>query len=226
MKRTKSIHAGIVVLTCLLLPTAGQAADAAATDAAADPAKQEVKQENKKPADERLSIILAILTLKVIHPDEVRKAAVQKVEDLGGFPKRVTAQLLDVDVPHDQLEDYLNWLQGQGIVLSKGVQRADRTTELVELEASLRTKREMLQRLRVLFAEASTDATLQIERSMNALVDQIERQQGQLGQLQAATGMAHVQVAFQYRPKQELRHVRSPFAWLETVDIPSFLRRF
>jgi hypothetical protein len=222
MKRTAPAYAGIVLLTCLLLPTVSQAADAPAAEPATEPAKPEAK----KPADERLSIILATLTLKVIHPDEVRKAAVQKVEELGGFPKRVTAQLLDVDLPHNELETYLNWLQGQGIVLSKGVQRADRTTEIVELEASLRTKREMLQRLRVLFAEASVDATLQIERSMNALVDQIEHQQGQLGQLQAATGMAHVQVAFQYRPKQELRHVRSPFAWLETVDIPSFLQRF
>jgi len=180
-----------------------------------------------KPAESaRLVEETVTLTVKVLHPAEVAAKAIAAAQEAGGWPTRVTPGQLILVVPPEAAAELVAMLEKSGILLDKQIGRDDHTQELTQLEASLKTKREMLGRLRQLFGESAVDATLRIEQSMNRLVDEIERQQARWQGLQARVQRTKLDVRFHYRPKQELRNLRSPFAWIEATDLPAFLARF
>jgi hypothetical protein len=199
-------------------PSAGDARDGKAT-ADADT--------SKTPAvARRFEQVTATLTVKVVHPDEARKAAVARAVAVGGYAKLITDTELHLEVPDDKLQETLDGLAAAGIVLHKGLQRFDRTQEIAQLDARLRSKREILGRLRSFFDDADVQSTLRIENSMTQLVQEIEALQGQLQGALHDTSKAHVQVSFQFHPRQVITTVRSPFAWLNSLDIQRFLSDF
>lgn len=206
---------------------AAKADTAPAKPAAAVPAAAPADAAPARPAESaRLVEETVTLTVKVLHPAEVTAKAIAAAQEAGGWPTRVTPGQLILVVPPEAAAELVAMLEKSGILLDKQIGREDHTQELTQLEASLKTKREMLGRLRQLFGESAVDATLRIEQSMNRLVDEIERQQARWQGLQARVQRTKLDVRFHYRPKQELRNLRSPFAWIEATDLPAFLARF
>lgn len=174
----------------------------------------------------RQTAIVATLTLKVAHPDQVRKQAIDLAKQLGGFPTLVTDTQLDLKIPPQHVDALLTELGHAGLVLGRTLQRGDRTEIIADLQARLKTKREVFQRLRTFLDDSNVAATLKVERSMSALVSDLENLRGQLEMEEQSVRNAVVRVSFQYRREARIDEVRSPFDWLNTVDVERFMRDF
>lgn len=198
--------------------------DQKAVDGDTQPAKAVEKV--PKPVIERATSLTATLVVKVVHPEEVRKAAIERAKAAGGWPTLVTEGELHLKVPHEALAATVDQLAAAGIVLQKSLQRVDLTEQIAQMQARLKSKREILERLRTFFADSDTQSTLRIEQSMTQLVIEIEHLQGELHVADASAKMATVQASFQYHQRQRISYVRSPFEWLNSLDIDRFLADF
>jgi hypothetical protein len=193
-----------LLLALLLLPIVARAEEAAPRQTALD----------------------AHLVLKVVHPDDVRREAVDAVKAMGGFPVLVSDAQLVVKVPPDKLGDALKQLGDRGVVLEKTLARNDLTQTIGQLEAQLRSKQEIFGRLRALIDSSGVAATLQIERDMSELVQEMESIKGQLRVQRERARWARIDVAFNFRQRDRLVYVASPFEWINTVDLQRFVGDF
>lgn len=174
----------------------------------------------------RLTSVTATLVLKVTHPDQVRKQALELAKAVGGFPTFVTDAQLDLKVPPAAVEGLLGQLAQTGLVMARTLQRSDRTETIADLQARLKTKREVFQRLRTFLDDSNVAATLKVERSMSQLVSDLEMLRGQLDLEETGVRHATVRLGFQFRQEKRVDDVRSPFDWINTVDLDRFLAEF
>lgn len=207
-------------------PAATPAAQPAAARPTAQPAAAPTAPPATAPAAARATALTARVTLKVVHPDEVRRRLIEAAAPVGGFPVLVEDRRLVLKVPPEALAATLDRVTAAGIVIEKTLERADLTGELAQLEALLRSKREIFDRLRQLVDGADTAATLRIEQSMSGLVAEMEGIAGRLRVERSRAAHAVVDVAFEFRERERIVYVRSPFEWLNTVDLEQFDARF
>ena len=189
-------------------------------------ARAEALRKGHPPVGERAVQVVASIVVKVVHPAEVRRTTLESLKGQGGWPLLVTDQELHLAVPLASVATVTDQIAAAGIVLQKSLQRVDRTDEIVQLQAKLKSKREILARLRGLMDDADTASTLRVESTMNQLVSEVEQLQGDLNVAEASVRMARVVVSFQYHQRQRITYVRSPFQWLNQLDIDRFLADF
>jgi hypothetical protein len=184
----------------------------------------------KKPADPiesgRQTALLAVMTLKVINPTEARVELEKKAAELGGFPLLITDELLTLKVPPDKLSEILQFATEQGLVIEKTLERQDLTEQIAQLEGRLKSKLEILKRLRGFFDDSNVSATLRIEQTMTDLVAEIEEVKGQLRVARERARFAVVDIAFQFKKRDRIIYVHSPFDWLNSVKLDRFLEDF
>lgn len=178
------------------------------------------------PTDARLSALTASVHLKVVHPQTVRRTLADAAVALGGHPTRITDQGVTLKVPPAALNGFLRTMGDHGLVLQKTLSRQDLTETIADLEGRLRSKTEIFGQLRAFFDKSNLQATLDIERNMTTLVQEIEDIKGQLRVARDQSQWAVVDVAFQFQPHDRLVYVESPFDWLNTVDVDRFLSEF
>ena len=164
--------------------------------------------------------------MKVVHPDEVRQAAIAKAKELGGFHVLVSDAELQLKVPPENLAALVDLLAGSGVVVEKALQRRDRTEIIAQLEARLRSKHEIFDRLRKFLDDSNVSATLKVESSMTQLVRELEQLKGELEVERASTRHALLVARFEFHRQGRITYVRSPFDWLNTVDLDRFLSEF
>ena len=174
----------------------------------------------------RQTAIDASLALKVAHPDQVRRQVLELTHAAGGYPTLVSDGRLDLRVPPQQVDALLAQVSQTGLVLARTLQRSDRTEIISDLQARLRTKRDIFQRLRAFLDDSNVAATLKVERSMTALVTDLERLRGELEVEQANVRNASIRITFQFHQERRVDQVVSPFGWLNTLDLEQFVGAF
>jgi hypothetical protein len=238
-KLRKSIFV-ITILSALLaaIPAAAQQKKAAkqgtqpqapitAVPTAADPGAAKGGEETATPdASGRRTSLESHLILKVINPDDARATLEKKVSELGGFPMLVEDASLVIKVPPEKLSEMITFIAEQGLVLEKTLERADLTQEIARLEGQLKSKKEMLGRLRGFFDDSNTEATLRIEQTMTSIVAEIEQIKGQLRVAEERAKWAIVDISFQFHERDKIVYVSSPFEWLNSVSLDRFLEEF
>ena len=205
----------------LFLPSALQAAEPATLSGSAT---HTTAGEGERGT--RQTAIDASLVIKVAHPDQVRRQVMDLVRQAGGYPTLVSDARVDLRVPPQAVEALLAQVSQAGLVLARTLQRNDRTEVIADLQARLRTKRDIFHRLRAFLDDSNVAATLKVERSMTALVTDLERLRGELEVEEANVRNAVVRVTFQFHQERRVDQVVSPFAWLNTVDLEQFLGGF
>ncbi len=216
----KPISTLIATLICGLVT-----APAFAADPPAETAKAE-KSAKPDPTDGRATALAARMTVKVIHPDEVRAELTKLVKKSGGFVTLVTDYALHIKLPPGKLAEVMKAASAKGAVLDKHLTRTDLTESIAQLQGKVRSKTEIMQRLRGFVDDSNVRATLTIEREMTRLVRELEQVKGQLRVQQDQARWATLQISFRYRKRGRVKYVRSPFKWLNSVDLDRFLRSF
>ncbi|MBU0550151.1 DUF4349 domain-containing protein [Myxococcota bacterium] len=174
----------------------------------------------------RATALSADLILKVIHPDQIRAELMKLAQEMGGFHTALNNQSLRLKLPPTRLNEFLRQASTHGLVMQKTLQRADLTEEIAREEGRLRSKAKIFKKLRTFFDGSNLHATLEIERNMRTLVQEIEQIKGALRVQRERARWAAVTVQFQFRAKAKITYVHSPFDWLNTVDLPRFQREF
>src|SRR5436305_1090035 len=128
------------LLCAVFLLAAGRGA--AAADAAPATASATAAAEPAAPA--RATAASAQLVVKVVHPDEARKAIAARAEALGGHLALATNERLRLKVPPAGLSDVMAMAASRGYVLERSLTREDVTEEIAELEGRQRSKDDVL----------------------------------------------------------------------------------
>jgi hypothetical protein len=174
----------------------------------------------------RLTAVEFTLVLKVAHPTQARREILARVAEHGGFPTLTSDTKLTLKVPPDALAALMGELATRGLTLEKSLVREDVTEAVAKLEGRLRSKSDILAQLRRFFGDSNVVATLQIEKSMTALITELEQVKGELRVTRERARWAVIHVDFQYNVVSRVQYVHSPFDWLNRVDLDAFLERF
>ncbi|MCP4676806.1 MAG: DUF4349 domain-containing protein [Deltaproteobacteria bacterium] len=223
---SKKIHlVKFTVLIASLISSIALADDPKA-DEKIPAAVESAKGEESDTGEQRQTALVSTMILKVINPSETRVALEKKVAELGGFPVLITDDSLTLKVPPKELSKVVEYAAKEGIIIEKSLARQDLTLELAQLEGELKSKRKILKRLRGFFDDSNVNATLRIEQTMTDLVAEIESVKGRLRVLRERAKWARVEISFQFKRRDRIIYVNSPFDWLNTVSLDRFLEEF
>jgi hypothetical protein len=202
---------------------AGTKPDPTGEAVAAEPAEE---KKDDPPVDGRRTALVSRMLLKVINPEDVRTVLEEEAAKIGGFPVLVTDSEIYLKVPPRKLSAMLEIAAKEGMVVEKSLDRKDLTQEIAQLEGQLKSKRKILAKLRSFFDDSNVQATLRIEQTMTDLVTEIERVKGQLRVARDRAQWAVIEISFEFRQRDRIIYVNSPFEWLNTVNLDQFLEEF
>jgi hypothetical protein len=229
------------VLLCVGLLSGAAAAEekqseaSAGADAKQDTTEKEAetnaagssKKKRAAPIDDaRRSALNAHILLKVANPDEAHSAIKKETERLKGFLSYTDDARVTVKVPPGALSSLMTYAAEQGYLIEKTLAREDLTREIAELEGRLKSKTEILARLRRFFNDSDVAATLEIEQTMTGLVLEIESVRGRLRYLNNRADWAVLDISFQFRERDRIVYIQSPFEWLNTASLDHFIEEF
>jgi hypothetical protein len=177
-------------------------------------------------ASARQSAIAVTLVLKVSSPTDTVVELRQYAATIGGFPSLITNTSLVLKIPPEHLSAALARIGKAGLVMQKSLTREDLSLEIAKLEGQLESKRAILAELRRFFDTSDVAATLAIEKNMTDLVVELESVKGRLRVLRERAQWVVIHVRFQFKPRDRITRVASPFEWLNTVDLERFLAEF
>jgi hypothetical protein len=214
----------------MLLAAFAAAADDTPSPTAPEPttdtAPAEATGGEPDPASARRTALVSRMVLKVVNPDDARAKLAAAVREAGGFPVLVADDRLEVKVPPEKLDAFLQQVGAEGLVLEKTLERQDLTLEIAQLDGQLEAKRAVLAKLRGFFDDSGVQGTLRIEQTMTELVTEIEQVKGRLRVLEDRARFAFVEISFRFKQRDRLIYVHSPFEWLNTVNLDRFLGEF
>ena len=189
-------------------------------------ATETAEEKQDEPVDGRQTALVSRMLLKVINPADARTVLAQEAAKIGGFPILVTDAEIYLKVPPRKMSAMLEVAAKEGLVVEKSMDRKDLTQEISQLEGQLKSKRKILAKLRGFFDDSNVQATLRIEQTMTDLVTEIERVKGQLRVARDRAKWAVIEISFEFRQRDRIIYVNSPFEWLNTVNLDHFLEEF
>ena len=166
----------------------------------------------QEPKARRMVIREAHVELRSEKPGALGARITQLAEGSGGFVvssdangvgDAVTRVNITVRVPSNQFEPTLVQLRGFGELLREQVTGKDVTEEYVDLEARLRTKRQMEERLLEILQRASTvEDTLKVEQELGRVRTDIEQILGRKNYLEDRVNLStiHITASAPYQP--------------------------
>ncbi len=190
------------------------------------PKEAHAESESLSPQALRKKALTWRAVIKVANPENARTAVEKQSRLVKGFPMYFNEGSIQVKIPPKELSAFTAEISKLGMVLEKSLSSEDLTLGIAELEGMLKSKREILERTRKFLDNSDVPSTLEIERTMTGLVAEIEQIRGRLRVMYDRSTYAVVDVSFQFRERDRIVYVQSPFEWLNTVDLGRFVTEF
>ncbi len=175
---------------------------------------------------QRMEMLQINLVLKVLDLE----GSVQRIRDqmpqYQAFPKLIHQQRLIIRLPIPQLHLFSQVIEKMGVVIDKQLVRSDLTEELKQLEAGIKSKREILDQLQKLISVADMANTLEIERQMRSMIRELEDLQGRMRAQFDRTELATIEVSFTLPERQSVQQKLSSIPILNDLSVDALLRRF
>lgn len=179
------------------------------------------------PAEIRESNVQAGLVIKVAKRDLAADALVAKTRELGGYFASLSSQQVVLRVPVDSADSLIEFVAGQGLVVSRTYTRTDMSGTLGELRSRLKARQDVLSRYLDVLGGAKADAVVTVEQQVTSLIAEIEELEGRIRLLENQVGYATVTVGFQFRERAAPRRDgASSFGWLNTLNLADLIQGF
>jgi hypothetical protein len=182
--------------------------------------------EQAVPAAQRMLIYSAQLAMAVADVEASVQATQRLADEVGGYMLTMSANAITIRVPAKQFFPVLERLKALGQTLSKNVNAQDVTDEYVDLQLRLKNAEALRDRfVAILEKAANVKDTLEIERELNRVREEIERIKGRIAQLDKLIAYSTIEVAFtqaQARPAR-VRRPQTPFPWLDQLGVETVL---
>lgn len=192
-------------------PTAGLAADV----------------DTSKPASARILIYTAQLQVSTTDIDAALTAARRLCDEVGGYMDALMPDSIRIRVPAARFDEVLERVKTLGTVRSRNIQAQDVTDEYVDLQLRLRNAEALRDRLAAILEKAQTvKETLEVERELGRIREEIERIKGRLATLEKQVAFSTITISF-VRPAEmqiERQAPPPPFPWLDDLTVERVLR--
>jgi hypothetical protein len=175
---------------------------------------------------QRMEMLQINLVLKVLDLEGSIQRIREQMPQYQAFPKLIHQQKLTIRLPIPQLHLFSQVIEKMGVVVDKQLVRSDLTQELKQLEAGVKSKREILDQLQKLIAVADMANTLEIERQMRSMIRELEELQGRMRTQFDQTELATIDVSFTLPERQTVNQKLSSIPILNDLSVDALLRRF
>lgn len=165
--------------------------------------------------------ITAYYTIKVAQRSDSMQAIIDETKRLGGwFASLTDDESVSLRVPAAKVAELQAFIEAQGLVAERSYATSDARREIAEIDARIRSRRELLSQYLGLMATANVDAVLQLEFEVTQLIAQVESLEGQLRQLNDQVAIARVDVGFRFRDRRRDQGAGpSAFGWINELDV-------
>lgn len=202
-------------------PTAGVARERTLARLAADK-----ETDLAVPAAQRMLIYTGRLGMAVADIEASVQATQRLADEVGGYMLAMSANSITIRVPAKQFFPILERLKALGQTLSKNVTAQDVTDEYTDLKLRLKNAEALRDRLvAILEKAANVKDTLEVERELNRVREEIERIKGRIAQLDKLIAFSTIEVSFTQAQDQpaKIRRPETPFPWLDQLSVETVL---
>lgn len=171
---------------------------------------------------QQILIYTAQISMAVFEVSKALNEVEALARSLGGFLSRRTDNEITIRVPAAQFDDALAGIAKKGDVLTRNVQVEDVTEEFLDVSLRLKNARQVRERIAQLLANAkNVEESLQVERELNRLSEEIERLEGRLKYLRDRARYSTITVSFQPVRVDDVsdRAFQLPFPWLRELGL-------
>ncbi|MGQ9648747.1 MAG: DUF4349 domain-containing protein [Phycisphaerae bacterium] len=178
------------------------------------------------PISQRMLIYTGQVSMAVADIEASLQATQRLADEVGGYMLTMRANTISIRVPAKQFFPVLERLRALGQTLSKNITAQDVTDEYTDLQLRLKNVEALRDRLMAILEKAGNlKDTLEVERELNRVREEIERIKGQIAQMDKLNAFSTIEVSFthaQDRPV-EIRRPETPFPWLDYLGVETVL---
>ncbi len=175
-------------------------------------------------ADGNLAVGLQA-ALSTERPDEVQKTIVDWVETHGGRTIVWSRARLSLRLPGEkaaELAALLKTLPGRVSGLSQSAE--DVAERIGDARARLSSRQEALRKNMEIMGRTNVVNTLDVEKAVTALIDEIEAAEGEIRFLSDRARFAVVELSFRFQPVSRPENRGSAFPAIRGLDLNDFLK--
>lgn len=175
--------------------------------------------------DSTMLVYTASINLAVYLVDQAIGQVEQIAKDSGGFLSSRGDNQIVIRVPRSRFQTALAAVEKTGDVLHREVRAEDVTDAYMDLEIRIKNARAMRDQLAALLLKANVKESLEIERELGRVTEELERMEGQMKLLKDKLAYSTITVTYAARGSSiEATKVRLPFPWLSSLGLPALLR--
>ncbi len=184
--------------------------------------------EETSPAKTGAEIIEMSYTLKAPAPETAMRTLRRLAEERGGHLVGMEATVCTVDLPATiGAEAAQELVRGLGAVVDRNVNRTAVGSQMADLEARIRARRNHLGRLEKLFTDVDLNQTLALESETAQALRELDRLRGELNYYRERSRMLRVSIRLELSASARgSGRPPIPAPWVGTLTLQDFLRRF
>jgi len=163
-------------------------------------------------------------TVLVVDPDKAAESLELWVEQTGGYTLLKSSDQVILRLPFEripQLRATLRELSED--ILEISPQSQDLREQILEAQAKINSREEVLRQSLALLDQADVQGTLAIEKEILTLIDEIEQLKGTLQKLNIDRTFSRAEISLRYLEQTLPENIPSSFDWINSVDFYSFI---
>lgn len=163
-------------------------------------------------------------TVLVVDPDKAADSLELWVEQTGGYTLLKSSDQVILRLPFEripQLRATLRELSED--ILEISPQSQDLREQILEAQAKINSREEVLKQSLALLDQADVQGTLAIEKEILTLIDEIEQLKGTLQKLNIDRTFSRAEISLRYLEQTLPENIPSSFDWINSVDFYSFI---
>ena len=163
-------------------------------------------------------------TVLVVDPDKAAESLELWVEQTGGYTLLKSSDRVILRLPFEripQLRATLRELSED--ILEISPQSQDLREQILEAQAKINSREEVLRQSLALLDQADVQGTLAIEKEILTLIDEIEQLKGTLQKLNIDRTFSRAEISLRYLEQTLPENIPSSFDWINSVDFYSFI---
>lgn len=165
--------------------------------------------------------------LKTGNRECVAEKINQIAENNGGWLILQKSDVINLRIPVEFVNDFLETIDSMGIITDKVYNRTDCTAQYLNIIAQIQSKQSLLNQYLAVLDSSGTEGIYPVSRSIADLQQGLEELEGSMKGMLERMRYANVKICFRFFDRrQPLATGKSNFEWLNSVNLHSLLEDF
>ncbi len=165
-------------------------------------------------------------TVLVTDPDRTADALELWTEQNGGYALLKSSDRVILRLPFEEIPQLRSKLEElSDYILELSPQSRDLREAILETQAKINSRQEVLRQTLALLDQADVKGTLAIEKEVITLIEEIEHLTATLQNLILNRTFSRAEISLRYLEQTLPENIPSSFEWINGVDFYSFIKR-